>query len=57
MLTPEDIQEISDIIENMSDEEVEAAIGRLMKLADMENRITSEYQTNPMVFSTCETIQ
>ena len=57
MLTPEDIQEISDIIENMSDEEVEAAIGRVMKLADMEKRIASAYQTNPMVFSSCETIQ
>ena len=57
MLTPEDIQQISDIIEEMTDEEVEAAIGRVMKLADIEKRIASAYQTNPMVFSSCETIQ
>lgn len=57
MLTPEDVQKISDIIEDMTDEEVEAALGRIMNLADMEKRITSAYETNPMVFSSCETIQ
>jgi len=57
MLTPEDIEEIAQIIENMTDEEVEEAIKRLEKLAAMQNDINEAYQTNPMVFSSCETIQ
>lgn len=57
MLTPEDIAKIANIIENMTDEEVDAAIHRLEKLADMQNSINEAYQTNPMVFSACETIQ
>jgi 4'-phosphopantetheinyl transferase EntD len=57
MLTLEDIEKIEDIIENMTDEEVEEAIQRIEKLAAMQNDINEAYQTNPMVFSACETIQ
>jgi hypothetical protein len=57
MLTPEDFEEIANIIEDMTDEEVEEAIQRLEKLAGMQNTINQAYQTNPMVFSACETIQ
>ena len=38
MLTPEDIQQISDIIEEMTDEEVEAAIGREGNIASRRRR-------------------
>jgi hypothetical protein len=57
MLTPEDFEEIANIIEDMTDEEVEEAIQRIEKLAAMQNDINEAYQTNPMVFSACETIQ
>ena len=57
MLTPEDIAKIANIIKNMTDEEVDAAIHRIEKMADMQNIINEAYQTNPMVFSSCETIQ
>lgn len=57
MLTPEDIEKIAKIIMEMSDDECEAAIERVQKLADMQERINKEYQTNPMVFSSCETVQ
>lgn len=57
MLTPKEIQKISDIIDNMSDEEVEQAIQRVMKLADMEKCISKSYETNPMTFSGFEVVQ
>lgn len=57
MLTPKEQDEIEKIIENMTDEEVEAAIQRLLKMVDMQNRVAESFQTNPMTFSACETIQ
>lgn len=57
MLTPKEIQQISDIIDKMTDEEVEQAIQRVMKFADMEKRISESYQINPMTFSSCEVLQ
>lgn len=57
MLTLEDIGKIAKIIENMTEDECQAAIERVQKLADMQERINKEYQTNPMVFSSCETVQ
>lgn len=57
MLTPEDIANISNIIENMTEQEVREAIVRVQKLVDMQERINEKYQTNPMVFSSCETVQ
>lgn len=57
MLTPEEINIISDIIDNMTDEEVEQAIQRVTELAAMENKISKAYQVNPMTFSSCEVLQ
>lgn len=57
MLTPEDIEKIVKIIENMTDEECQAAVDRVQQLAEMQEHINKKYQTNPMVFSSCETLQ
>lgn len=55
--TPEELAMVMKIIENMTEDECEDAIQRIMELAEMQNTINEEFQTNPMVFSSCEVLQ
>ena len=57
MLTPEDIAQLAQILANMTDEEIDGAMKRIEILADMEETINLMAETNPMVFSSCETVQ
>ena len=57
MLTPEDIAQLAQILANMTDEEVDGAMKRIEIMAEMEETINVMAETNPMVFSSCETVQ
>jgi hypothetical protein len=57
MLTPDEIQKISDIIINMTEEELDQVVQRVEEMAEMEKLISDSYEKNPMTFSSYEVLQ
>lgn len=57
MLTPDEIAAIAEMIMNMDDAEIAKSMQRLEELAEMQELISKKYQSNPMVFSSCEIVQ